>query len=171
MGYEPVCRQGTVTVTHPGGGIATFTGAGTDFQPDMVGSIIRLGTTTFEADPVGALRAFVAEAEITAYSTTTGIAASSSVLPVAAATTKYAISDKIDCSPQMYTAILSACEMWYARLAGKPGADVVQLFNRDLRLAMERDVVSPLSGQPSPIGYPTPRTLGYYSSQQPDQGS
>jgi hypothetical protein len=71
----------------------------------------------------------------------------------------------------MYTAILSATELWYARLAGKPGNDVTALFNRDLRLAMEMDVVSPLSGQPGPIGYPTPRSRGYYSAQLPDQGS
>lgn len=170
MGYEPVCRQGTVTVTQSGTN-AIITGAGTDFQADMVGGIIRLGTTTAEAEPVGALRSFVAQAEITGRSSTTAMTALASALPTAAALTKYAISDRIDCSPQMYTAILSACEMWYARLAGKPGADVVQLFNRDLRLAMERDVISPLSGQPGPIGYPTPRRLGFYSSQLPDQGS
>lgn len=170
MGYEPICRQGTVTVTHSGSN-AVIAGAGTDFQADMVGRIIRLGTTTAEAEPIGALRSFVAEAEITGRSSTTAMTALSSVLPTASALTKYAISDRIDCSPQMYTAILSACEMWYARLAGKPGADVVQLFNRDLRLAMERDVISPLSGQPGPIGYPTPRRLGFYSSQLPDQGS
>lgn len=170
MGYEPVCRQGTVAVT-TAGGITGIIGTGTDFQPDMAGSMIRIGTTTNEAEPIGALRPFVQESEIASYANAQLLAVATNTLADSAAGTKYAISDKIDCSPQMYTAVLSACEMWYARLAGRPGKDVVALFNRDLRLAMERDVVSPLSGQPSPIGYPTPRTMGYYSAQQPDQGS
>lgn len=169
MGYEPICRQGTVTVTHSAPN-ATITGVGTNFQADMVGSMIRLGTTTVSPEPIGALQSFVAEAQIATRSSTTAMTALSSVLPTAPALTKYAISDIIDCSPQMYTAVLSASEMWYARLAGRPGEDVVALFNRDLRFAMERDVVSPLSGQPKQIGLPTPRSLGWYSSQLADQG-
>lgn len=167
MGYEPLCRQGTVTVAVIGNQ-AGIVGAGTDFQADMVGSMLRIGTTQYTPEPVGALRPFVAEGKITGFGTSTTLTAEAT-LPNAAATTKYAITDIIDCSPQMYTAVLSAAEMWYARLAGRPGKDVIAMFNRDLRLAMERDVVSPLSGQPGPIGYPTPRTLGYYSAQLPDQ--
>ena len=93
-----------------------------------------------------------------------------SALPAAATGVKYAISDLLECSPQMYTAILSASEMWYARLAGRPAVEVVQLFNRDLRLAMENDVVSPLSGRPRMIEYPTARSMGWKSDQLPDQG-
>lgn len=168
MGYEPLCRQGTITV----GSTSTpqaVTGTGTAFQSDMVGSILRMGTATNEAEPVGSLRPFVAESKITAVGSTTGLTCSSGGLPTAT-TVKYAISDLIDCSPQMYTAVLSGAEMWYARLAGKPGDDVVALFNRDLRLAMERDVVSPLSGRPAGVGYPTPRSMGWRSAQRADQG-
>ena len=170
MGYEPVCRQGAVT---PAAGspqtVASSGSPATLFQSDMVGAMLRLGTTTFEAEPIGALRAYVAQSQITVVTNETSLTVEGG-LPTTAAV-KYAISDIIDCSPQMYTAILSGAEMWYARLAGKPGNDVVALFNRDLRLAMERDVVSPLSGQPKPIYYPTPRSMGWYSSQLPDQGS
>jgi hypothetical protein len=166
MGYEPICRQGTVTVTASGTGSAV-TGTGTAFEADMVGTMLRLGTVNHEAEPLGALRPFLAEAEITEFTTATAIA---TAVPLPAATgVKYAISDILDCSPQMYTAVLSACEMWFARLAGKAGDDVVQLFNRDLRLAMERDVVNPLSGRPGSIGFPTPRSMGYYSAQQGDR--
>lgn len=172
MGYEPLCRQGTITVasaTTP----QSVTGTGTAFQSDMVGSMLRMGTATNEAEPIGALRPFVAESKITAFTAASGagaITCADGGLPVAA-TVKYAITDIIDCSPQMFTAILSASEMWYARLAGKPGNDVVALFNRDLRLAMERDVVSPMSGRPKEIGFPTPRSRGWYSSQRADQGT
>jgi hypothetical protein len=167
MGYEPLCRQGTVQIA-PVGGQSAVVGAGTEFQTDMVGSMLRVGTANHTPEPIGALRPFVAEGKIRSVTNATTLLADSSLGTVSVAT-KYAISDIIDCSPQMYTAVLSAAEMWYARLAGRPGKDVIAMFNRDLRLAMERDVVSPLSGQPSPIGYPTPRTMGYYSSQLPDQ--
>lgn len=167
MGYEPICRQGTVTPS--GSAPQSVTGSGTAFQSDMEGCIFRVGTVTTEADPVGALRSFVGESKITAVANTSSLTLEGAVPTTAGV--KYAISDIIDCSPQMYTAILSAAELWYARLAGKPGDDIVALFNRDLRLAMERDVVSPLAGQPYLLNYKTPRTMGYYSSQGADQGS
>lgn len=167
MGYEPLCRQGTVTPS--GATPQTVAGTNTLFQSDMVDAMLRVGTTSTEADPVGSIRPFVAESKITAVASTTSLTCEGG-LPTTSGV-KYAITDIVDASPQMYTAILSGAEMWYARLAGKPGNDVVALFNRDLRLAMERDVVSPLSGQPRPISYPTPRSMGYYSAQLPDQGS
>lgn len=81
------------------------------------------------------------------------------------ALTKYAITDVINASPQMYTAILSACEMWYARLAGKDYGLAMNTFNRDLRIAMENDVVTPLSGLPSGAYSQggSPRTMGWHS--------
>lgn len=82
--------------------------------------------------------------------------------------TKYAITDIIDASPQMYTAILSACEMWYARIAGKQADAALAMFNRDLRLAMEADVVAPHSGRPHNTPYPTPRSMGWHSELMSD---
>lgn len=168
MGFESICRTGDVTTSVPQGytvSLAVFSQA---IRDDMVGSILRIGTPTDSPEPIGGLRPFAIEAEIGQITQQGTFATLKSLVPNVFGA-KYAISDLIDCSPQMYTAVLSACEMWYARLAGRPGKDVVALFNRDLRLAMERDVVSPLSGQPSPIGYPTPRTMGYYSAQLTDK--
>jgi hypothetical protein len=82
--------------------------------------------------------------------------------------TKYALTDVIDASPQMYTAILSCCEMWYARMAGKQADAALAMFNRDLRLAMEADVVTPYSGRPHNSPYPTPRSMGWHSELMPD---
>ena len=84
------------------------------------------------------------------------------------ANSKYAITDVVNASPQMWTAILSSCEMWYARLAGKPADAAMQMFNRDLRIAMENDVVTPRSGRPYSTPYPTPRSMGWHSELQPD---
>lgn len=84
------------------------------------------------------------------------------------ANTQYAITDVVDASPQMWTAIMSACEMWYARTAGKPVDVALQAFNRDLRIAMETDVITPHSGRPHHSPYPTPRSMGWYSNLLPD---
>ena len=83
------------------------------------------------------------------------------------ALTKYAITDVINSSPAMWTAILSGVEMWYARIAGKPADVAMAMFNRDLRLAMEADVVTPMSGL-SHNAYPTPRSMGWQSTLLPD---
>lgn len=161
MGYERLCRQGTVTASG-----TTVTGANTAFPEDIAGSVIRFGTTNTEADPVGSLAPFVHERLVTARNSPTSLTIDAPL--EAAPLTRYAISDQLDVSPVMYTAVLSAAEMWYARIAGKPGDTAVQMYMRDLRLAMEQDVVSPLSGRPNHLPYPTPRTMGWSSEPLPD---
>lgn len=165
MGYEPVCRKGVVAVSS-----SSVTGTGTQFPADSAGAVIRFGTASTDADPVGALSPFQQERTIASRQSDTALTLSTPITGSISGTVKYAISDVIDCSPQMYTAILSATEMWYARLAGKPALEAVQLFNRDLRLAMENDVVSPLSGRPRMLNYPTARSMGWKSAPLPDQG-
>jgi len=64
---------------------------------------------------------------------------------------------------------LSAAEMWYARMAGKPADNAMQAYARDLRLAMESDSVAPFSGRPRGH-YPTPRTMGWHSDLRSDVG-
>ena len=165
MGYEQICRQGLVTVELDQ---VTVTGVGTDFPEGIAGAVIRFGTAEYDADPIGSLRPFVRERYIKSRESSTGLTLAETV--VERSNVKYAISDSIDASPAMYTAILSACEMWYARLAGRSAKEVVQLFNRDLRLAMENDVVSPMAGRPKMLRYPTYRSMGWKSAQLPDGG-
>jgi hypothetical protein len=165
MGYEPSCRAGTATVTSPN--FTTVTFSGTTLPPDLEGAVIRFGTATTEADPIGALNPFVHERKVVQRVSGTTLLVDSA-LP-AMAGVKYAISSIIDASPTMYTAILSGTEMWYARLAGKDANQAVAVFNRDMRLAMENDVISPAAGRIR-RQYPTPRTMGYYSPLLPDVG-
>lgn len=162
MGYEEPTRKGSITAT----GTSVAGAGGTAFASDMVGCMIRVGTTTADPEPIGSTQPFAAEAEITAVSS--GSSLTTDIALPTTANLKYCITNVIDCSPQMYTACMSGVEMWYARIAGKSAGDVVQLFNRDLRLAMENDVVSPLSGRPRLMQYPTPRTMGWKSAQLPD---
>jgi hypothetical protein len=166
MGYELPARKGSVTPT--AGSPMTVVGVNTEFAADMVGCMIRVGTATVEPEPLGSLRPFADEARIKAVATTLSLSIVGT-LPTTAGV-KYCITDIIDCSPQMYTACISGAEMWYARLVGKPAGDAVALYNRDLRIAMENDVISPLSGRPRMMQMPTYRSMGWKSAQLPDQG-
>jgi len=204
MGYERLCRQGTVSLTLPTSmNVPTVTGVGTAFPQDCASAYIRFGAVGMDADPAGSTMPFVMERRIEKWNSSTSLYVSSEtvynrpgpygipspdeydggVVGIAdpspsilysseaatlPANTKYAITDVIDSSPQMYTAILSACEMWYARVAGKPANDAMVVFSRDLRLAMESDTVSPLSGRPGGHTYPSARSAGWYSRIQPD---
>jgi hypothetical protein len=163
MGFEMLSRQGTVSAAG-----TAVTGANTDFPVDAVGSVIRFGTTTTDADPVGSLAPYLAQRRIVGRASATALTVDSAV--TAPALTRYAISDPLDASPQMYTAILSACEMWYARIAGKSFDDAMKVYGRDLRIAMECDQVAPLSGRPMHDHFPTPRSMGWRSVPNLDVG-
>lgn len=166
MGYEPSCRQGTASVS---ANSSTVTFSGTTLPQGLENAVIRFGTASQEADPVGSLTPYTYERRIVSRVSDTSVTLDSAI-PAALTGVKYSISDIIDCSPQMYTAILSGSELWYARMAGKPAGDAFGVFNRDLRLAMENDVPSPLSGRQYVTHYPTPRTMGYHSPLQNDVG-
>jgi hypothetical protein len=166
MGYEPSCRQGTATVS---ANSTTVTLTGAVLPQGLDNAVIRFGTTTQEADPVGSLNPYVYERRVVSRNSDTSLTLDSAI-PAALTNVKYSISDVIDCSPQMYTAVLSGIELWYARMAGKPAGEVFGVFNRDLRLAMENDVVSPMSGRQYVTHYPTPRTMGYHSPLHNDIG-
>jgi hypothetical protein len=161
MGYEQACRRGTVSASG-----TTVTGDGTGFRAAMEGCIIRFGTTTTEPEPVGSLTPYRVERTVVDVTSITSMKVD--VVTGLPALTKYSISDPLDASPQMYTAILSAAEMWYARIAGKPYDAAMQTYVRDLRMAMENDVVAPLSGRPPGGHYPTPRSMGWHSQLQQD---
>jgi len=170
MGYERITRQGDVTVPAQGQLVTGLvTGNDTAFPLDAAGSVIRFGALGMDAEAQGATVPFVGEHKIEeVYSPTSlKIANPAQAYP---ANTKYAISDEIDCSPTMWTAVLSACEMWYARLAGKPADAAMAAFNRDLRIAMENDTIAPRSGRPYNTPYPTPRSMGWHSELLPDVG-
>lgn len=61
--------------------------------------------------------------------------------------TRYIVSDILDLSPGMYTALLTGAEVWVARLLGKNIEGAYGLYGRDLRLAYESDAVAVLTGR------------------------
>ena len=138
------------------------------------GCVIRWGSPTqYPEGPYG-IHPFVAEAISGRPETLSGT-------PPAGGRTVY--SDFLDIAPYMYSAMLSACEVWYARLAGRNVEGALTVHMRDMKLAMEQDGMNPMSGRrtynyryPEGMEMPyastgTARSLGYYSPEQGDTGT
>jgi hypothetical protein len=143
MGYEEVCRDGSLTATTAPGAVKRY-GTAANFPEGMA------GTRPFTAQEI------------------LGVAGSLQGTPPSGA--KTVVSDYLDMSDHMYTAVLSGADMWLARLLGKNIDGATAVFQRDMRLAMEADQITPISGQRSFGALYSPRAMGYYSPTQANTG-
>lgn len=142
MGYEPECRQAGFSVT---------------------GAVRRYGTATHHPDGLSGLHPFTAQEII-------GLSGSLTATPPANA--KTVMSDYVDASDSMFTAILSATEVWLAKLMGKNVEGTLAVYGRDLRMAFEADAPALMSGNRAGLqSSVTARSLGYYSPSGPDTGA
>jgi hypothetical protein len=139
-GHEAAARQGTIARS-----ATAVTGAGTAFSEALVGSVLRVGDSTNVPGPIESLTPWVSEAKITAVANATGL--TTDVSGTVAASTRYLITDPMDIAPHMHAALDSACDYWLARIRGAGEDKVFQMYQRDLRLAMEQDQLAPLSGR------------------------
>jgi hypothetical protein len=139
-GHEAAVRQGTIARS-----ATAVTGAGTAFSEALVGSVLRVGDATNVPGPIESLTPWVSEAKITAVANATGL--TTDVSGTVAATTKYLITDPMDIASHMHAALDSACDYWLARIRGTGEDKAFQMYQRDLRLAMEQDQLAPLSGR------------------------
>ena len=158
MGYERASRDGSYTAEN------------------AAGAVRRHGTADhYPEGPAGA-HPFTAEEIL-------GVAGSLLGTPPAGVV-KTAVSDRLDISESMFSAVLSGAEVWLARMQGKNVEGAMTVHARDLRMAMEADAVNPMSGRrhnvtrhPEGIQIPfsghtsTPRDMGYYSPSQQDTGT
>jgi hypothetical protein len=151
-GWEPQARAGTIEWDG-----SVIQGTGTTFTNLMMGSVIRVS-----ADPkkhpesLQGMNAYSDEALIQKVDDQDTIHVWSPMGQLKYPPgTKYIITDYLDISPQMYTALLSGAEVWLAKLAGKNLEGAMGVYGRDLRMAFENDVMAPISGQrqSSPYGY------------------
>jgi hypothetical protein len=153
MGYETACRNNSLT------------------SSSAPGAVKRYGTAANFPESLFGIYPFLAQERL-------GLSGSMIGSPPSGA--KTVVSDYLDVSENMYTAVLSGAEMWLARLMGKNVEGAMGVYQRDLRMAMEADVVAPISGRrtgtdrhpdmPSPAYAGTARTMGYYSQSGPDTG-
>jgi hypothetical protein len=158
-GHEAALRQGTISRS-----TTTVTGTGTAFSSAMVGSILRVGDVTNIPGPIESLTPWVSESRIATVGSSTALTTEDS--GTVSGSTKYLITDPMDVAPHMQAALDSCCDYWLARIRGQAVDKMFQMYQRDLRLAMEQDQLAPLSGRSRQIYH----YGGWRSPLMPDQG-
>lgn len=138
-GHEANSRAGTIATSG-----TAITGTASVFSSDMVGSILRIGTSTLHPDTLNSINPFAVEVEIASHATATSIAVANSISTYSGV--KYVVTDPVDAPPHMTNCILSCAEYWLARTRNQDTEDKFGLYQRDLRLGMESDQLAPMSG-------------------------
>ena len=142
-GWEPTSRVGTVNWNG-----SEASGQGTEFSNQMLGAVIRVsGDPKKHPESLAGMTPFKDEGLICEVANSTKLRAWSPAGGMSYTGTKYVITDYLDISPGMYSALLSSCEMWLSRLSGKNLEGSMGVYGRDLRLAFEQDAMAPLSGR------------------------
>ena len=143
-GWEPQTRNGTISWADK-----EVVGTGTTFTNLMVGSVLRVSADpTKHPESLTGMNAYSDEGLITAVSGTSSLTVNSPAGPMNyPAGTKFVVTDYLDISPGMYSALLSGSEVWLARLTGKNIEGAAGIYGRDLRMAFESDAIAVLSGQ------------------------
>jgi hypothetical protein len=159
-GHETAARAGTITVSG-----TSVTGSSTTFASAMAGSILRVGDTSAQPGPIESLNPYVSEAVISSVGSSTALTIGSSL--TVGAGTKYLITDPIDIPSHMHNVMLSGAEYWLARIRDNKPDKAFAMYQRDLRLAMEQDVLAPASGRSKEIW----ADRGWRSPLQPDGGT
>lgn len=134
--------------SQPPGTYFAVAGTSTAFHSKMVGSVLRVsGDGAYHPEGLAGMHPYVMEAYITGVSSATALTAHAPELSTANSNSKYIVTDLLDISPSMYTALLSGAEVWSARLLGKNVEGTIAINARDMRMAFEADAVAPLSGR------------------------
>lgn len=157
-GHESVVRAGTITASS-----SAVTGSSTTFPADCVGSVLRVGGADYPQTLAG-LSPYVQEVKITARSSATALTAGAVVSATGA---KYLITDPLDLPQHMHNAMYSCAEYWLARIRNQNVDKVSQTYQRDLRLAMEQEQLTPLAGRSRQIWH----NGGWRSPLLPDGGT
>jgi len=169
MGYETQVRTGFATVAG-----TTVTGINTNFPKRCTGSIFRIGTPGNYPEPLSGFYPYQAQARITTWGSDKSLTLDTNI-GAFTDQCRYVISDYLDVSPGMFTAILTGAELWMARMMGKDINAAAGLYQRDLKLAMENDVIAPISGRRAPYDRTpdavTTQYAGTYAPLGPDQGA
>lgn len=141
MGYEEASRNGSLTAT---------------------GLVKRYGTATAFPEGPSGINPYTAE-EI--------IGVSGSLVGTPPNNAKTVVSDYLDVSDSMFTAVLSGAEVWVAKMLGKNVEGALAVATRDMRMAFEADQIAPISGhRGGSVLVGTARARGYYSPSGTDTG-
>lgn len=134
------------------------------FSASMVGSVLRISETADMPGPVESMSPYAQEAVITACASSSSV----SVSPDPSSFTGVAgiVTDPIDLPQHMWGVMDSACDFYLARIRGSGEDRAAQMYQRDLRLAMENDQLAPISGRSRAVWHDG----GWRSPLQADAG-
>lgn len=152
FGSEPSSRTGTVKLEAANYAVE---GTNTEFPARATGSVLRISANaTNVPEPTDGLNPYVWQGLIDSVDSETQLMLAETP-DTSYEEVRYCISDYLDVSPGMFTAVLSYSELWYARLAGKPIDTAAAVASRDIRAAFETDQVVPISGRRRPHALPS----------------
>lgn len=160
-----------------GARFASLTSAGDDlwlqaaagtFDATMVGSVVRLSSTSTYPGPIESLTPYTSQHTILGREFA-NVANDSAVIGAHTPVSGVAglVTDPIDVAQHMQQAMYSACNYFLARIRGDKEDKASQLYQRDLRLAMEQDQLAPLSGRSKNVYHDG----GWRSPLKPDRGA
>ena len=142
---------GTVSGTTSG---TAITLSGATFSSDMVGSVIRFGTSAIKPTGIRGLNPWIDQKIITAYTDATHVTVDSAP-SVNHSSVKYVVSDPLDLRPTMIEPFLRGCE-WKLSLsrrnAESPPQELHQWYMEAIRIAGEAEANVDKSWTP-PVTY------------------
>lgn len=142
-GYETAARAGEFSCSAS----TSVTGSNSGFKSDMVGCVFRaIDSSVNYPEPLSGVYPFAEQSVIDSVSSTTALALKDA-LTGTYSNNKYVITSLLDISEGMFSAVLSGAEMWLSRLRREGYERAAGAFAADLRLALETDVMSPISGR------------------------
>ena len=135
-GYETSSRAGTVTLSTN----TSVTGTGSSFASDMVGSLIRVTTsTTVYPTGVGDLSPWTEQKVITTYTSGTALVVDSS-WAASYTTVLYTVSDPVDVDHSLWNLLVATAKKYLWEMRGNDRINVAdEIYRRELRLAKEND--------------------------------
>lgn len=146
-GYETSARAGTISCSAS----TSVTGVNTGFKSDMANCVLRvIDSSVNHPEPLSGIYPFTEQSVISSVSSTTGLTLKDALTGTYSGH-KYVISSGLDLSEAMFSAVLSGAELWVARMRKGNVQAAAESYARDLRLAMEADVMSPISGRRSAL--------------------
>lgn len=135
-GYETSSRAGTVTLTTN----TSVTGNSSSFSSDMVGSLLRVTTSTsVYPTGLGDLNPWTEQKVITAYTSASALTVDST-WEQAYTTVLYTVSDPCDVDQSLWNLLLATAKMYLWEMRGNDRLKVAaELYRRELSLAKENN--------------------------------
>lgn len=146
-GYEQGARSGTATCAAS----SSVTGTNTLFKSDMAGCVFRIIDSGVNyPEPLAGVYPYNEQSVIQSVASASSLTLKDS-LTASYTDRKYVVSSLLDLSDGMFSALLSGAELWLARMRKGDVEKSAAIYMRDLRMAMEADQMSPISGRRSAI--------------------